>query len=754
MTRYPAALACVPLVIGILIGRSVHPPDFVMFCAAAISLVLGVVALYEKWRTVAMVAGVLCLLLLGLFRFNLLSGNYPPNHISRFNDHSHRVTVAGRVAREVDLRIDRTYLTVECDTIWLANNPIGTSGLLLIRIAEPDSRFSYSDRIEVTGYLSSPVERRNFHGFDYRRYLMLKQIGSYMSAKRHAIRVLEKGAGDWLLTGLIIPLREHILAMFDKHLHGDAKPLVAGLLIGETRFIPPRVYNWFKDTGTLHLLAVSGSNVAVVAGTLMLLMRLAGLPRRLVLGLSLVVVFIFCQLSFNQPSVVRASLMIAVVLVGKIIYHKARLLNVISVAAFLILLFDPMMLYDVGFQLSFAATFSLIYFLSGVMPAASGRPSFWRTILNYGLMILLSSLVVQLMIAPILAYYFGTIPLVTFVSNLLLVPMASIAVMLAILLSVFGAVPFLSVALAVPTDWLLSATIRLVEFFASLPIAKLTISAPEVPHIVFYYATLFALYAVYRSRRSLKFCLIVLLIWANLAVWETAVAYLRDAPAVTILDSGQRCSLCIHTPPDYDLVITHTRSQASFDHVEKVVAPYLAGEGILSLDGWETFATPSDSNDSTTEISRPPVPLSESSYFSVDSSDSVVARSISGDNSVKFYRSADGIEVADFNFSGNRLLWLSAWSLLSVADSTPAQIVALPYPAGPDSACLDHLRRLSPERVVLYNYPNRWNHVEADSLSLELERYGMSLLTVQKSGAIKFVFQDESVDVSLAVSEK
>ncbi len=737
MIRYPGAVACGFLVLGIMLGTVIHLPDFVAFCLAAILLVTGLFALQRRSGVWILTASACCLMLAGMFRYNLVSSNPPQNDISWFNDLPNQVTVLGRVVREPDLRPEKTLLTIKCDTLIVMGRAVPVSGLLLARIDRFDNRFNYASRVSVTGFIRAPVERRNFHGFDYRRYLSLRRINSCVTVHhRSGASVIDEGTGRSLVSDVIIPLRKYILALFEDHIYGSERHLVAGLLIGETRFIPRQIYERFKDTGTLHLLAVSGSNVALVIMTVMALFRIAGVGRRLVDVLSLPVIAVFCHLSFNQPSVVRASLMIGLVLVGRILYRRGSLLNIMAVAALLILLYDPLMLYDVGFQLSFAAAFGLLYFLRRLIPKQRRYPRWRRWIKDYGWMIVLSSVVAQLTVAPILAYYFGTIPLVTFISNLIVIPLCSAALIMSLLLILFAPVPFLSDLIAIATQFLLHLSIQAVDLFASMPFVKLTIARPGIVHIALYYLLLFALFSSLRNRRRLKYLVLVLLVWANVFAWEAVADGFRRSPEVTFFDLGQFAGMHVHVPPDFDMIMTNAVQGCGYDPVERVFKPYLEGEDIRSVDIWDSCAPLEEGGlDSISSAMGEP-------GFTLYGSGACVSdrRLPDEDCSLHFSKSESGIEILTLNWMGGQVAWLSRWDHLgSIASDTMGRIevLALPYPVDQVLSHLGEIIRLRPAKVVIYNYLHSRDRSGLDLIARELESAGISTFDTHRNGAIR-----------------
>lgn len=744
MTRYPAFYALLLLTGGVFLGLQFSLPDFVSFCLLAVLLAIAVISLIVKRMKTALVVAGCTLLLLGFFRINLVSQNLPSNHISHFNDLDRESLIYGSLNKEPDVRPEKTYLTVQCDSIVVAGQVMPVSGSMLVRIDRLDDRFSYADRVAVLGYVRSPIEKRNFHGFDYRRFLSLRKIHSYVSVSgRGAVRVLDSGVGNPLVSRLVIPLRRYILSIFDKHLDGDERHLVAGYLIGETRFISPQVYEHFRDTGTLHLLAVSGSNVALVIATVTLILKLLGAPRRLIHGMALITIVVFCQLSFNQPSVVRASVMIGLTVLGWLIYRKSNLLNIIAVAALIILLYDPLMILDVGFQLSFAAAFALIYFLKGLLPRPK-RPKRLLTLAGaYLLVIVASSIAAQIVVAPILAYNFGRIPIITFASNLVVIPISSIAVVSSILLIIFAPIPVLSSLIASISHVSLWLSIESVEWFASMPVVKLNLASPGVHHVLIYYVFIFIGFNVLKTGRKKRLLLLVGLVWANVFVWQSVIEKAYCKHTVTFLDVGS--DYCIHLKDSgsFESLITNIKPDSEYDPISRTLAPYLAAERVDKIDLLQ-----SDEDSLISEI------------VDVESRGTAVHEPETGPSAKNSMRlildEDDSPEAFVFEADSIRLLWISRWSHLSVIGNCgirSTDIAAVPYPKDIDPDLVSKLADLELHLVIVYNYPSRWRNTELALLRNELERSNIRMVDTQTSGAVRLRFNKEDIEITTAVQE-
>jgi competence protein ComEC len=398
------------------------------------------------------------------------------------------------------------------------------------------------------------------------------------------IGVLDHAQGNILHSGIVIPLRRWTLGVFNSTLSGNHKALLSGFLLGETRDIPKRVYDMFRDTGTVHLLAVSGSNVWLVIGVILGALSLLRVPRFPATLLGLVCIFVFANLVHNDPPVVRAGIMAAVMLVGVLLYRDVDLVNVVSFSGLVILLYSPLFLFDVGFQLSFASVFAILLLyprLSELVLKYVGKSH--RKLWKWIIMPALISVSVELVLFPILAYYFNMIPLIIVVANIFIVPLAGLSVVLACF-TLFSAVFSSGLAgIFSACNWLcLDLTLRLTEFFANLPVAKLSVPAPSVSTFMVYYFFLWLLVSSIASKR--KTIVFSVLIIANLFVWREGLAH-RDAPLkLTILDVSQGSCAVLDLPNGQTFLLNVGQKAKNFDAGEYAVIPYLNHKGTAKID--------------------------------------------------------------------------------------------------------------------------------------------------------------------------
>ncbi|MGB3092578.1 MAG: ComEC/Rec2 family competence protein, partial [Candidatus Zixiibacteriota bacterium] len=547
--RRPALHALLLFVAGILLANLFDLPVILLFSIFCLALFFSFLFLLLKDRVSLNLFIVISLIVAGFFKYELATLDFPPNHISSLLGLDSEVTLTGRIVDEPDVRKNKTFITLEAERIWLGEEARATTGRIMLKIKEPTFKFAYADEVTFKGYLNEPAPKRNPGAFDYRRYLNRKRIFGIVTLTRaDQAEILDRGEGSIFLSGIVIPLRKWILDVFESTLSGDHKALLAGFLLGETREISREIYTMFRDTGTVHLLAVSGSNVWLVVGVIFGALSLLRVPRLATTLVSLVCILIFANLVHNDPPVVRAGIMVVLVLLGVLLYRDVDLINVVSFAGLIILFFSPLFLFDVGFQLSFASVFGILLLyprLSKLVTRFIGKSH--RKLWRWVLMPALISISVELVLFPILAYYFNMIPLVIVVANLFIVPLAGLSVVLACF-SLFSATfsTFLTGVFSA-SNWLcLDLTLRFTEFFASVPAAKLSIAAPSAFGFTLYYCVLWILFGSFAAKK--KVLLFSFLILANILVWKQALAHSDKPLSITFLDVSQGNSAVIDLP--------------------------------------------------------------------------------------------------------------------------------------------------------------------------------------------------------------
>lgn len=336
--------------------------------------------------------------------------------------HGQFVQLKGAVAAEPDVRPERVQLNIRPHWIKVSGGSTitQTRGLILVRVLTTTLR--YGDVVEVGGILGAPPRLATF---DYRLYLARRDVLAWI-ARPASVRPVGEWDGNPLLAALL-EVRDRVRkSICDVCL--PASTVLTGILIGDESFIPPELVEDFRRTGTSHIVAISGFNVSIVIALVVALLSRV-LNRRQVALVALPAVAVYVVFVGASASVVRAGVMAGIALVGMALYRQGFTLNTLCAAATLILAFEPQMLFDVGFQLSFAATLGLVLFADRL-----SRPSrlFWeqhihpprvRQAVNFLADGGLVTLAAQATTLPLLMAYFGQIPLTSILVNVLILPL-------------------------------------------------------------------------------------------------------------------------------------------------------------------------------------------------------------------------------------------------------------------------------------------------------------------------------------------
>jgi competence protein ComEC len=286
----------------------------------------------------------------------------------------------------------------------------------------PPPRMRAGDRVEVAGLLDRPAG-------DFGRYLMHRGDAAALSAS--TVRYLGPPSGPVVrfAEALRGALRSSLRRVFPPKEAG----LMMGLTLGDTSQLDPGVEADFKATGLTHLLAVSGENLAMFLAPLLGLAVWLGTGRRTRLAVGLGGVVFFALLTRAEPSVLRASAMALLTLLGIFLGRPRTLPTTLGASVLVLIAMNPTLVYSIGFQLSVAATAGMALLATPIAERLGVLPR--------GLALAVgTTLSAQAGVTPVLLYYFGWVPSVTLVANVLADPAVGPGMLLGLLAAASGLV--------------------------------------------------------------------------------------------------------------------------------------------------------------------------------------------------------------------------------------------------------------------------------------------------------------------------
>ena len=580
--KSPALFLLIFVVLGIIITDHFRFEILYLYgCLVVVSL--GTIFLYKqkKQNFLILAIGLIAFFFVAM-RFASLYYETSPNHIANYADKKTKYIIYGSVSDWPDINLERTALTIEVDSIASETVQL-TRGKILLKINSTTTQFQRGDKLIFRGRIY-PVEGESFSSqFNYSRYLRYKEIAGivYQTTPLH---ILYDKANSFSLIPFVDYLRNVITSSFNRNLSPVSASLASGFLIGETRDIPVELYKNFKNSGTLHLLAVSGSNVILVITFFSFLFKPVMLSKNKRAILLLGVVLLFSLLSYGEPSVLRASLMAVLVLGAGLFERKYQLSNIIAVSALIILIYAPSQLFDIGFQLSFVIAWGLILVVPKIQTVFEKyKNRFWYKFLLFPFLV---SCIAQVFSIGLIGLYFKQIPLISPLANLFVVPLVSIAVIgILVLLVADMILPVFGLLVGSILNQILEGTVYLVQYFSSDSMPLLTVYDWTIFGIFCYYVILFMIPFAFFSKKNRRLILYSFLIVLNIFVIQKAVSVLSDDHSLNIMVStipGGSMSIVNLEHGEGDVIINGIQGK-TYQIDEKIMIPQLQKEEVLKI---------------------------------------------------------------------------------------------------------------------------------------------------------------------------
>ena len=422
-------------------------------------------------------------LLLGIARMQIASDGI------RMLEHSvgQPVTLTG----VIDAPIQKTY-NQQCT--------LNTSdGQTILIYAQKYPTLSYGDTISVTGVLQKPKNFLTSQGneFDYISYLYKDDI-VYVVPNGKAT-IISRGNGN-IIVGPLLSLKNWFLKGYERILPSDEADLMGGLTLGTKENINNDFRNSLVETSTIHIIALSGYNVTIVANFLRgVLTQIPYLGSRGALVGGGIGIIFFVMMTGMQSSAIRAGIMALIALFGRGTGRMYDAFRALVFAGFVMILWNPKFLvYDVSFQLSFLATLGMIFLTPLFLDLFKNVP---EKILTYIPLreLMSTTLGAQTSVVPFIIYKMGVFSVVALPANVLVLPAVPLAMGIGTVAGIIGNV---SIVLATPfafaTHLLLQYIIGLVNFFASVPFAYVAFQGVSIFVCLGLYALL--MYWIYKKR--------------------------------------------------------------------------------------------------------------------------------------------------------------------------------------------------------------------------------------------------------------
>ena len=380
-------------------------------------------------------------------------------------------------------------------------NKTTVSGNILIAIRDSNAKtLRYGDQLLIPASYKPADPPFNPAEFNYKNYLSNQNIHyqEFLFPKQYV--VLATNTGNPVITWSH-RLRRHLVEKLKLNIPDtNAVALASTIILGYKADLSDNVREAYAKTGAVHVLSVSGSQVAFIYFILLMALRfLDGYRYGKVIKASIIIILIwyYALLTGFSPAVCRASVMVSMVIIGKTYNRYINTLNILAISAFLLLFYNPYFISDVGFQLSYIAISGLVIFRPIVYRWLKFKNK-WADKL-WGLCSL--SIAAQVITFPLSMYYFHQLPVYFLFSNLLVIIPVALIMYSGILYLLLPQIPVISKTLAFVLEKTIVLMTRSLSYIEQAPFSGISKIWPTIPEYLLLYAVIISLFYFLYSKR-------------------------------------------------------------------------------------------------------------------------------------------------------------------------------------------------------------------------------------------------------------
>ena len=540
-----------------------YSPRFLIGTFAAM-MICGIIF---TWRRKNLTAWIICpiiFFLIGGLRFYSVN-NLPANDISEFAGQN--LKISGVIREEPQKKVLPNGLT---QIRFIVDVQGEMSGGLILTYYLKDGEIPLSaqigDKISASGNLRHLNNYNNPGQIDNVTRMKANGITARMSANKLGISIEKVEGGLWIkFLRVVAAIREHYRDSMSQVMSKEDAAVIFAMLFGGYAGINPELIEEFQTTGIVHILSVSGSHMSLLAMATAWLCLLLKFPRGLTFAIGLFVIGTYAILSGLLPQVLRSATMGVLIFFAKTLDEEAEGARLLTITALAMLINQPLLLFDVSFQLSFTATAGLMYLSEDLRKLFERLPKFFAEPASMTIAAQLASL-------PIIVWYFNQISLSSVLANVFVMPLLEIVIVGGLLAGMFAAViPFIGKIFFIGAALIFGTGAEFNRVFANLPFSSVQVPTIGLLAGFFYYAALIL-------RRPIILLPIILLI-------VLSVFRVGGELEVSFVDVGQGDCAVVVTPHKKCLIFdTGGVRDKMFDIGGRVVVPYLKHENIREVD--------------------------------------------------------------------------------------------------------------------------------------------------------------------------
>jgi competence protein ComEC len=521
--KAPMFRIVIPFTTGIIIQWYYSIPLFIDSLALSLSVILLTIffflSFFARYRFPFINGTATTILFISMGAFLTYKNDIRHNKQWFANSYSDSISMLVTLNEPPVEKIKSVKAEVSVNRMFNGNNNYPATGKIIVYF-QKDSllpALQYGSQVCFKKSLQEIRNTSNPGGFDYKQYALFHDITHqvYLQTTDYVLLPV-KNENKW--NKFIYSLQEKVLAILRKYIQPEKElGLSEALLIGYKNDLDKTLVQSYSNTGVVHIIAISGLHLGLIYWLLLKIFQPLQKRKKLKWLRPILIVsglWIFTCLAGAQPSVLRSALMFTCIALGESLTRKTSMYNTLSLSAFLLLCYNPFWLWDVGFQLSYAAVISIVLFSRPVYNVFY----FKNKIADHLWKLNSVTISAQLLTLPIILYYFHQFPNYFLVTNLVAVPLSSIILMAEISLCTFSFIPFVAIWLGKITSWLVWLMNAFIEKMEALPFALWNGFQLSIWQAVLLFIIIVAClhWLIERSKTSLKLALVMLLAFVSL----------------------------------------------------------------------------------------------------------------------------------------------------------------------------------------------------------------------------------------------
>lgn len=749
------------MVTGIIFMEN-FSPSLKIFLEICASISAGAIIL--TWKkdsaTVSKIIAAIIFFVIGALRFYAVD-NLPANDISKFEGQT--LKIVGTIRDEPQIKILPNDMTQQRFIVEVSSaGKNSASGAIILtsyyKAGETLKPARIGDKITAEGKIKFITNYKNPGQIDTATRLKSDGITARMSAVKSGVEIESVEGSLWIkFLRIVASIREHYKESMSGVMSSEDAAAIFAMLFGGYAGLNPELVEDFVTTGIVHILSVSGSHMSMLAaatGTLCLILKIPRVPTVII---GIFVIGTYTLLSGMLPQVIRSACMGILVFIGTAAQYETVSARFLTLTALAMLINQPLLIFDISFQLSFASTAGLMYIAPELRIFLRELPRWVSTPAAMTISAQIASL-------PIVIWYFNQVSLSSILANVAVMPILEIVIVGGLLGGLLAlAVPFLGKIFFVGESLIFGAGAELNSFFAWLPF-----SAVQVPTLGIAAGAIYYLALIFR-RAEILFLLIILL----------AVNFFKAGGdlEVSFVDVGQGDCCVVITPNRKCLIFdTGGTREKTFDIGGRVVIPYLKHSNIFAVDTiFLTHAHEDHSGGAGSIIRKMPVReiitanegkseyaavfgispqklnnIRAGSTGEVFNIDNVTVEILyapkvgSGNEISNVYRVTYG--VVSFLITGDLVSEIEADMLRENIDVS-STVLKVGHHGSLTSSSEEFLRAVNPKvTVICVGYGNNFNHPRKEVLE-RLEKINAKIFRTDIDGLIKFTTDGKSLTV-------